>query len=817
MATFEENLSWFPDTKRSGDSTWSACCPAHEDTNASLSISRGEGGRTLLHCHAGCTVDAVLKSLGKTLSDLYASPPGQLPKRRGRPPKSEAGLPRRLFSAPEEAREVLRHHFKREEDYCWIYCNAAGEPVGAVLRWNTGTGKDIRPISRHGDGWALTGMPEPRPLLDLPELIDRQTETAYVAEGERAARALRSLGLLATTSPHGSKSAGKADWSPLAGRNVVISRDNDPPGLQYANAVTRILQELKATVRVLLLPDLPPSGDAVEFVEQRTRSGRTPEQIREEIELLAEGTPIAGSSAEKPKIMIGTDEHRCVSEAIEAVAAHDSAIYRRGEILVRTIRNDYPVDGVIRASDSPIVRGVPAANLRDRLTRVADFVKINAEGEEVSAHPPPWLVSAISDRGEWAGIRALNGVSDTPFVRPDGTICRDPGYDAVTGVLLDGNICSLATIPKCASRNEAAAEARLLLEVVQDFRFETPEHASAWLAALLTPIGRFAFTGPSPIFLVDANVRGAGKGLLIQTAGRIAFGREIAVSSYTNDVEELRKKITAIAMAADRAILFDNIEGKFGNDVIDRALTSTLWHDRILGRTETVSLPLITTFYGTGNNILVAADTARRTIHIRLDVLHERPERRTGFRHPDLLGWVSIRRRDLLTAALTMLAGYLQSEEEIEMVPFGSFEGWSKVIRGAILWAGLPDPCATQDRLIESADHTLEAARQLLVAWCAFAPRRPFTTVDLLQQTHGNSHPMDEPAIAMRHAVEVFCSTPPGKTPTPIQLGSKLRSIRRRVVDGLMIDTLAAKSARGVQWQIFTTQPQEGAGGTPAE
>ena len=57
--------------KISGDG-WTAKCPAHDDGTASLSISTGDEGRTLLHCHAGCTPDAICAALGLKLSDLFS-------------------------------------------------------------------------------------------------------------------------------------------------------------------------------------------------------------------------------------------------------------------------------------------------------------------------------------------------------------------------------------------------------------------------------------------------------------------------------------------------------------------------------------------------------------------------------------------------------------------------------------------------------------------------------------------------------------------------------------------------------------------------
>ena len=54
---------------------YSAHCPAHADSSASLSIGTGKNGRTLLKCFAGCTVDQITKKAGLKVSDLFATPP----------------------------------------------------------------------------------------------------------------------------------------------------------------------------------------------------------------------------------------------------------------------------------------------------------------------------------------------------------------------------------------------------------------------------------------------------------------------------------------------------------------------------------------------------------------------------------------------------------------------------------------------------------------------------------------------------------------------------------------------------------------------
>ena len=57
-----------------------ARCPAHDDRNASLSISQGEDGRALIHCHAGCDPERILGALGLGWPDLF--PAGHIRARR---------------------------------------------------------------------------------------------------------------------------------------------------------------------------------------------------------------------------------------------------------------------------------------------------------------------------------------------------------------------------------------------------------------------------------------------------------------------------------------------------------------------------------------------------------------------------------------------------------------------------------------------------------------------------------------------------------------------------------------------------------------
>src|SRR5579872_1618425 len=68
--TVHEFLNRMNGVRKSGRG-WVAQCVAHEDRHQSLSISEGEDGRLLLHCHAGCPTEKIVGALGLTLADLY--------------------------------------------------------------------------------------------------------------------------------------------------------------------------------------------------------------------------------------------------------------------------------------------------------------------------------------------------------------------------------------------------------------------------------------------------------------------------------------------------------------------------------------------------------------------------------------------------------------------------------------------------------------------------------------------------------------------------------------------------------------------------
>ena len=116
-----------------------------------------------------------------------------------------------------------------------------------------------------------------------------------ICEGEKCADVLEQYGFLSVTSAHGAKSASKTDWSPLAGRNVVIWPDHDTPGLEYRDAVTAFLSALNPPAQVKWVDTLrldPPAGwDAADYVQEM--HGRAFEEIKTELQNVVASAMVA--------------------------------------------------------------------------------------------------------------------------------------------------------------------------------------------------------------------------------------------------------------------------------------------------------------------------------------------------------------------------------------------------------------------------------------------------------------------------------------------------------------------------------------------
>lgn len=450
-----------------------------------------------------------------------------------------------------------------------------------------------------------------------------------------------------------------------------------------------------------------PSAEAVVKQLQPAGGGASPSTK----DASAAGTRGKGADGRLRIDLTSLEEYE-VNELVSRELRQLDNVYHRMGRLVEVHEASVRKAGEMESDTQLEIRDLSEAVLRDFITRVCAFETKRPGGKTgepvtVKAPPPTWCIRAVAQRGRWPSVRQLQQVTEVPLLLPDGSLVETPGYDSVTASLYRPSF-ELPKVAEHPTQEEVRAAADQLLELVCDFPFVEPVHRSAWLAALLTPIARWAFRGQSPLFFADANQSGSGKGLLLKVIGWLMLGKEIEVVSQTDDESEERKRITSKLLGGSRLVQIDNIVRPFGSAPLDALLTTGVWAERLLGTNDSPALESHITWYASANNAgFLRDDTRRRTCMVRVSTSEERPEERTGFRIPELQLHIREHRAELFAAALTVLRGWLRAGLKARELEgwggaWGSFDDWDRVVRGAVVYAGLEDPIGAKATVTDS-------------------------------------------------------------------------------------------------------------------
>jgi hypothetical protein len=423
----------------------------------------------------------------------------------------------------------------------------------------------------------------------------------------------------------------------------------------------------------------------------------------------------------KPTIQLSTNMTAVVSRMQATIRDHPNGpfLYQRAHQLSMIIQGTKPPKWLDRAPDAPLIHPADKAYIRELASFAAEWVKWDGRKKaEVKTLPPPWAIETLMARPRWS-FPPLEGIICAPTLRPDGSILDIPGYDQDTGLYLYLDERTFPPIPQHPTLEDTRLCVQLLREVFTDFPFLADHHRSAALAAVLSIVARFTIKGKVPFFAVRSTTRGAGKGLLIDSASVIATGRHAPRWAQTLDEEEERKRLITIAMSGDAVLHIDNITHPLGSGPLDMAMTAEAITERIMASHAERTAPIKAVFFGSGNNMVFQSDMARRVVPIDLAPTQERPDEREDFTHHPLLTWVLQERPRLVVAALTIIKAYIDAgrPKQPGIKAFGSYEQWSDLIRQSLIWAGEPDPCLGRGDIEAESDPKYEMQKVVLTAW----------------------------------------------------------------------------------------------------
>ena len=361
------------------------------------------------------------------------------------------------------------------------------------------------------------------------------------------------------------------------------------------------------------------------------------------------------------------------------------------------------------------LRPLDPTALIEPITAAADIQKWDVRSAAwKSTCCPENLAKCLLARPTWE-LPFLTGVINTPTLRPDGSLLDMPGYDTRTGILFSPQSSdTFPAIPEEPTRADAVASLEVLNELIGEFEFTAPAGYSVALAALMTGVVRRSLL-TAPLFGVTAPTAGSGTGLLCDIISWLAIGRK-AVSITQASEEETEKRLAGTLIRGDGVICIDNCTRPLGGDKLNSVLTAPVAALRPLGGSKIINCRTEALFLANGNNLTAPGDMSRRVLLAEIDPQVERPETRVFKSRP--LELMAQNRGRYVMAALTILRAYLAVRATVaaKLPALGSYQEWSDLVRAAIVWLGLSDPCETM-ALSQLADPDRELMIAVLRLW----------------------------------------------------------------------------------------------------
>ncbi|MDN3278710.1 bifunctional DNA primase/polymerase [Frankia sp. RB7] len=414
-------------------------------------------------------------------------------------------------------------------------------------------------------------------------------------------------------------------------------------------------------------------------------------------------------------------------------------LYQMGGRLVHPVRVDKDSgddDGIRRKAGSLTIGEVNQHRLREYVIQNVPFHKMDKKGKATKFAAPLGFATHYLARGDKWKLPVINGVIEAPTLRRDGSIIDSDGYDSKSGLLLDMGGVEFPDVPEKPTRTDALASLALLKKPFAGFPFvanakgRSPSR-SVMLSAALTSLVRRTLHS-APMHGTSAPTMGTGKTLAIDVVSMIATGRLTTAMSQGANEEEDEKRLFSVLLQNDLILLIDNVKRPIEGDALCTVLTQSTWQSRILGESRRVEVPTNVLMMASGNNLTYKGDMTTRSLLCRLDARMENPETRRF--DIDLKTWVPKHRVELVVAGLTVLRAFVVASRPglNELTPFGRFEDWSNLVRGALVWLGEPDPCKTRD-FIATDDPERNDLEQLFAAIKDNAGDAPWSAGELVK------------------------------------------------------------------------------------
>ena len=610
-----------------------------------------------------------------------------------RPPRARAGSEgwNPLLPVPGDAPQPPSTYYKHGKPArIDTYRDAGGAVLGYVARFDPPDGgKEFLPLTYCENGatgrreWRWKGFPVPRPLYGLDRLAARPEAPVVLCEGEKAADAAGHLlhDWVAITSHGGSNGAGRADWTPLAGRRVVIWPDADEPGRKYADAVAAGLARIGAASVAVAEPpaDAPVGWDAANALAEGWDVDRT-RQLIESARPAADPVPAAfrpAAGTEADGATLGEKQPNggrrrpaqsagLIDLVEEAELWHSPDRDAFGTIAVDDHYENWPVRSKgfrlwLTGRYFDQCGGAPGGQAMEDALRVI-------EARAIHQGPEYEVFLRVGERAGAVYLDLADGQWRAVKVTEAGwqVIERSPIK------FLRSNAMQPLPVPE---RGESVDLLRELLNVRTEGDFKL---AVAWLVGALRP------RGPYPILAVNGE-QGSAKSTLSRVARGLVDPNMAPIRSAPRDEQSL-----LVAARNSWAIVLDNLSELAGwlSDALCRLATGggfgtrelfTDWNETIVQAERPIIINGIP-------ELASRPDLADRCISLTLPAILD-TERRT-----ESAFWAEFeaKRPAILGALLDAVSGALQRQDEVSAIAgktrMADFALWVTAAEPALGW-----------------------------------------------------------------------------------------------------------------------------------
>lgn len=243
-------------------------CPAHDDSRASLSVTRLDNGFAFWKCFVGCSqADIAAALMARGIRNEWDE-------------RTDREQPRNRNGAVAK----VTHHLVRD---------FFGEPVADHVRFDYVDGS--KGFETNAADGSRLGVKLADLLYGLDLVGEYPDKLVTIVEGEKAADALRGAGATVVCGTLGASIApSPALVGRFSGKEVILWPDNDDGGKRQMETWRKALLGVADKVTLLNWPGAPAKGDAYDFIA----AGGTLDEVAE----LAAASPSWAS----PKIPAGT-------------------------------------------------------------------------------------------------------------------------------------------------------------------------------------------------------------------------------------------------------------------------------------------------------------------------------------------------------------------------------------------------------------------------------------------------------------------------------------------------------------------------------